>query len=499
MTVRVRFAPSPTGFLHVGGARTALYNWLFSRHCQGTFLLRIEDTDEARSTDESMTAILTGLRWLGLDWNEGPGVSGTQGSIGDYGPYFQMERTQIYREYLEQLITSGKAYPCFCAKEDLEQMRNRAMLMKRPPKYDGRCKRLTKEESASRLNAGAAHVYRFSRPTEGAVEFNDVVKGLVRFESEDLDDFVLLKSSGVPTFMFAGAVDDHLMKITHVIRGDDHLSNTPRQIQLYQAFGWTDIPIYAHISMIMGPDGARLSKRHGATSIEEFQKEGFLPEVMLNYLALLGWSTSDSQQLFDPANHFQEMADKFELERCQKSPAVFDMEKLKWMNGVYIRKLSREELLARAWPYLVEAGLVKESSDEALKDYIHRALMLEQEKLVNLKDAPHLIDFFLQENYPYDSESVASTLKKEGVAAILEGIKKDFEAASEFTAASTEAICRGYAKTNGLKAGQVFHPVRVAVSGRTKGPSLFHMLEVMGKERSVARLNRTIGDKTLFS
>ncbi len=490
--IRVRFAPSPTGFLHVGGARTALYNWLYARHHKGTFLLRIEDTDEARSTDESMTAILTGLRWLGLDWDEGPGAAGHEGSKGDLGPYFQMMRTDIYRKHLDILLGSGKAYACFCSKEELEAMRNKALVLKRPPKYDGRCRSLPKEKAEERVKAGEPHVYRFARPHEGSIEFNDVVKGVVKFESELLDDFVILKSSGIPTFMFAGAVDDYLMKITHVIRGDDHLSNTPRQIQLYEAFGWKEIPLYAHISMIHGPDGSRLSKRHGATSIEEFKKEGYLPEVMLNYLALLGWSTSDSQQLFEPADHFNELVEKFELERCQKSPAVFDMEKLRWMNGVYIRKLTKDQLLERTWPYLIEAGLVTEKADEDLRHYVHAALMLEQEKLVVLSDAPKLIDFFLHKEVIFDPQAVQDVLKKEGAVDVLKGSLEELKKLPTLTAANTEQLCRDYAKNNGLKNGQVFHAVRVSVSGRTKGPSLFHMLEVLGKDRTIARIERAI-------
>jgi glutamyl-tRNA synthetase len=291
--------------------------------------------------------------------------------------------------------------------------------------------------------------------------------------------------------MFAGAIDDYLMKITHVIRGDDHLSNTPRQIQLFDAFGWPSHPIYAHISMIHGPDGSRLSKRHGATSIEEFQKAGFLPEVMLNYLALLGWSTSDSQQIFDSSHHFKEMIEKFELERCQKSPAIFDFEKLRWMNGVYIRNLNRDQLLERTWPYLVEAGLVSASADESTRHYVHSALMLEQEKLVLLSEAPGLIDFFLKEEVTYDPEAVEKVIKKEGTDQILTGILEEFLKLPTLTAVNTEQVCRAYAQTNSLKTGQVFHPVRVAVSGRTKGPSLFHMLEVMGKEKVLSRLQKT--------
>lgn len=492
MTIRVRFAPSPTGFLHVGGARTALYNWLYARHEKGTFILRIEDTDEARSTEESLQAIIEGLHWLGLDWDEGPGVKDIKESVGKFGPYFQMDRLSTYRRLLDELASKGKAYPCFCSKDDLEQMRTRAMVAKRAPKYDERCRGLATSKAGERIVAGEPHVYRFAHPHGGTVEFNDIVKGHLKFESELLDDFVLLKSSGVPTFMFAGAVDDHLMDITYVIRGDDHLSNTPRQIQIFEAFGWDKIPVFAHISMIHGPDGSRLSKRHGATSIEEFQKSGYLPEVMLNYLSLLGWSTTDSQQLFNHANKFEELVQKFELERCQKSPAVFDMEKLKWMNGVYIRNLTRDELLARTWPFLISAGLVTESADEKLKDFVHRALMLEQEKLVVLSDAPGLIDFFLHKEVVFDPESVEKVLKKEGAKKVLEGILERFSALPALTGENTEKVCRDYAAANTLKNGQVFHPVRVAVSGRTKGPSLFHMLEVMGKEMVLSRLQITL-------
>ena len=492
MSIRVRFAPSPTGFLHVGGARTALYNWLYARHHKGTFVLRIEDTDEARSTDESMNAIINGLHWLGLDWDEGPGVRDAKSSIGQFGPYFQMDRLSTYRQVLDHLVAKGKAYPCFCTKEDLEQMRNRAMLAKRPPKYDERCRGMDIGAAGQRIKQGAPHVYRFARPHGGSVEFNDVVKGHLKFESELLDDFVLLKSSGVPTFMFAGAVDDHLMEITHVIRGDDHLSNTPRQIQIFEAMGWDPMPLFAHISMIHGPDGSRLSKRHGATAVEEFQKTGYLPEVMLNYLALLGWSTSDSQQLFNPADHFEELVRKFELERCQKSPAVFDMEKLKWMNGVYIRNLTRDQLLERTWPFLIAAGLVTETADDALKTFVHKALMLEQEKLVVLSDAPGLIDFFLHKEVQFDAESVEKVLKKEGAKKVLEGVMARFAALPALTAENTEKACRDHAQENALKNGQVFHPVRVSVSGRTKGPSLFHMLEVMGKDMVLSRMKNAL-------
>jgi glutamyl-tRNA synthetase len=298
--------------------------------------------------------------------------------------------------------------------------------------------------------------------------------------------------------MFAGAIDDHLMKITHVIRGDDHLSNTPRQVQLFDAFGWTQKPIFAHISMIHGPDGSRLSKRHGATSIEEFQKAGYLPEVMLNYLALLGWSTSDSQQLFSPANKFQELVEKFELERCQKSPAVFDMEKLKWMNGVYIRNLSKDELFERAKPFLIEAKIMDATLAGDQVNYIKDAIMLEHEKYVLLSETPALVDFFVKDNVEFDAESVDKVFRKDGAKAVLEKMLARFSTLSTLTAENTEKACRDQATELAVKTGQIFHPVRVAVSGRTKGPSLFHMLEVMGKERVCQRIQTALSKKDFF-
>ena len=347
-SIRVRFAPSPTGYLHIGGARTALFNWLFARHNNGVFILRIEDTDEMRSTDESVNGILESMKWLGLDWNEGPGLGSdlptgqagpTAGATGgqtpprgDYGPYFQMQRLDKYQAACDQLLKKGLAYPCYCTPEEVEKMRELALLAKRPPKYDGRCRNLTSEQRAASERAGKKKSIRIKTPQEGNTRFVDLVRGGLDFENALLEDFVILKTSGVPTYNFACVVDDHHMAISQVIRGDDHLSNTPRQILIYEALGWK-APQFAHLAMILGSDGSRLSKRHGATSVMEYKEAGYLPEALLNYLALLGWGTEDSQQIFSQA----EMVEKFSLERCSKSPAAFDPNKLLWMNGEYIR------------------------------------------------------------------------------------------------------------------------------------------------------------------
>lgn len=509
MSVRVRFAPSPTGFLHIGGARTALFNWLFARKLGGTFVLRIEDTDEVRSTDESVNVILSGLDWLGLNWDEGPqrqplghapqsltpsppsAIRNLQSETGSYGPYFQMQRLSIYKKYAEQLLSENKAYLCYCTPEELEAMRTRAMLAKRPPKYEGRCRNLTESQRKELETQGRKPVVRFKTPSEGVTEFTDIVRGPISFENALLDDFVLLKASGVPVYQFAVVVDDYLMQITHVIRGDDHLSNTPRQILLFHALGWGEYLQnlkFAHLSMILGPDGTRLSKRHGATSLEEYKNLGYLPEAMVNYLALLGWSTEDSQQLFESR---EELIEKFSLERCGKSPSIFDPQKLLWMNGEYVRKMDIKELSQRSLPFLKEAGLVNDNLANDGLAYLTRCVALEQEKIKLLKDVPHLIDFLLQEDFKLEEKAVEKVLKTPGTVGLLIELKEKLEKLGSFRANEIEKVCRDFARERNLRTGAIFHPLRVATSGRTQGPSLFHYLEVLGKEKALKRIEKS--------
>lgn len=480
--VRVRFAPSPTGYLHIGGARTALFNWLFAKKNAGVFILRIEDTDEVRSTEESVQAILEGLEWLGLHWDEGVMRAG-KGYVqkGAYGPYFQIERQAIYQRHVQELLQKGMAYRCYCTPEELDQMRRLAHLEKRPPRYDGRCRSLSEKQSRDYESQGRKPVVRFKMSNEGSTVFKDFIHGEVQFENQLLQDFILVKASGIPTYNFACVVDDRLMEISHVIRGDDHLSNTPYQVQLYRAFGWTEPP-FAHLSMILGPDGARLSKRHGATSVREYQGNGFLPEALVNYLALLGWSTEDSQQLFA----LEELIGKFDVARCVKSPATFDPQKLTWMNGEYIRKLSVSELTDRVFPWLHQAKLVVEKTPD-----LEGIVALEQEKYKLLSDAPRLLDFFFKEA-AYDPDSVDKVLRQDGALEILKGMQRKIQGSAEFTAQSAEQLARDFSKERGVKTGQVFHPLRVAVSGRTAGPSLFHMLELLGKERVLSRIQKVL-------
>ncbi|MBI4668717.1 MAG: glutamate--tRNA ligase [Elusimicrobia bacterium] len=481
--VRVRFAPSPTGVLHVGGARTALFNWLFARNNKGTFILRIEDTDEVRSTDESVGQILESLAWLGLDWDE--------------GPYFQMQRKEIYQKHLAQLEAQGKAYRCYCPPEELETMRRLALLEKRPPRYDGRCRSLTDTQRQEReakgspegqscaKSQGQKHVLRFAMPQEGETRISDLIRGQVCFENLLQQDLVIQKTSGIPTYNFACVIDDHLMGITHVIRGEEHLSNTPSQIQIYKALGW-EPPQFAHLSMILGPDSAKLSKRHGAASVMDYKNQGYLPQTLRNYLALLGWATPTSQDLFEP----EELIAKFNLDYCQKNPAVFDFNKLSWMNGIYIRKLSKSELFQAVKPYLPPKSDYDESKLEEM-------VGLEQEKYKTLADAGRLLDFFFDENYPYQWPDMEGLLAKSpnmktagDCLKLAQTLETKFNASDNFSSQAVEKTLRETTQEYKWKTSEVFHSLRFAISGRLQGPSLFHMAESLGKARVIQRLKR---------
>ncbi len=486
-SIRVRFAPSPTGYLHIGGARTALFNWLFARHLGGTFILRIEDTDEVRSTAESVNGILESMRWLGLDWDEGPvydaatSTSAPEKSLGDKGPYYQMQRIAHYQAACNQLIEKDQAYPCYCTSEEVDKMREIATLAKRPPKYDGTCRRLDAAGRKAKEAEGRKKSVRFKTPQQGQTDFKDIVRGSLHFENALLEDFVILKTSGVPTYNFACVVDDHLMDISHVIRGDDHLSNTPRQILAYQALGWKP-PEFGHLAMILGSDGGRLSKRHGATSVMEYKQAGYLPEALLNYLALLGWGTEDSQQLFTQPD----MIEKFQLERCSKSPATFDPAKLLWMNGEYVRK-SPVTLIAK----LVRSNFYPARGlDKVPQAAFEGAIALEHEKIKLLADVPKLIDFLIFDEYDYRQEAVDKVLRTAGAGDILADMEKRLTALEPFNTPGIEAAIKTCAKDRGIKNGAVIHPLRVAVSGRTEGPSLYHMIEYFGKARTQLRLQK---------
>ena len=479
--IRVRFAPSPTGELHIGGARTALFNWLFARHHRGKFILRIEDTDVERSSEHFVRSLIKDLRWLGLDWDEGPDVGG------DYGPYFQSQRGEIYKYYALKLLKEGKAYFCYCTPEELEEEKRRMQREGKPPKYSGRCRNLTPRQRRMFESEGREPTIRFKVPEEGVTCVKDLIRGEVRFENRLLGDFILLKSNGMPTFNFANVIDDSLMGINYVIRGDDHLSNTPRQILLYQALNFK-VPKYAHLPMILGSDGTKLSKRHGATSISYYREKGYLPWALVNYLALLGWSTPDSQQLFER----EELIQKFSLERVGKSSAIFDPKKLEWMNGEYIRRSKPEQLVELLLPYLEKAGLIGKRIDPSTREKIIRVVELEQDRLKVLSEFVDLADFFFKRNFTYDSQAVTKILKRQYVPSLLGEMRKRIERMSSFDAESLEKMARSLSEELSLSTSKVFHPLRVALTGKMKGPGLFELAEVLGKEETLRRIDRTL-------
>jgi glutamyl-tRNA synthetase len=474
MSVRVRFAPSPTGHLHVGGARTALYNYLFARSHGGTFILRVEDTDAERSTESSVQAIVNGLRWLGLAWDEGYGAGG------GHGPYLQSGRRAFYDAYAGRLVAAGRAYPCFCTPAELEARRELQLGRGEDPRYDGRCRTLTPEERAARARGGASPALRLALPEPEEVAWDDLVRGRVSFRSEVLDDFVLVRADGLPTYNFACVVDDLEMRISHVIRGDDHVSNTPRQILLYRALG-APPPVFAHASMILGPDGKRLSKRHGATSVEAFGEQGFLPEAMVNFLALLGWALDGTTELFT----LSELERAFTLERVNPSPAVFDMQKLEWMNAQHLKRLSEADRTGRVLAFLAARGHDLSSRGPEWCVAFVRAL---GDRLRTLADAEDLGAFVLSDPPPADPAAWTELLSRPAAGERLEALGGRLRAVPDWSLAALEDATRALAKELGVKAGDVIAPARVALTGRAASPGIFDVMWLLGRERTLDRL-----------
>ena len=460
--MRLRFAPSPTGQLHVGNARTALFNWLLARGSGGTFILRIEDTDVARSTKEAEGTAFDDLRWLGLTWDEGPDAGG------DHGPYRQSERLHIYRAHAVELMAGGKAYYCFCSEEDLEQERYHALRAGLPPKYGGRCRNLTREEARRRVENGEPAVVRFRVPDEEReLAFDDIVRGNVSFNSGVVGDFVLLRTGGVPAYNFAVVVDDALMEISHVIRGEDHISNTPRQLLLYEAFGWKP-PQFAHVSMVLGPDHSKLSKRHGATSVAEFREKGYLPESLANYLALLGWSPGENQELLP----LGELASRFRIEDVGKSPGVFDPEKLAWVNRHYLKTAPPDRLARLAIPFLRQAEWVTEPDATGL-EFLTQAVGAAAASVDRLDQVPLRLRFLFDYSASRALDDPAVRSEAEAAAPVIDALAEVLAASGPlvdrdaFRAAASQVCQR-----TGLKGKELFHPIRVALTGEAEGMEL---------------------------
>lgn len=484
-SVRVRFAPSPTGKLHIGGARTAIYNWAFARANGGTFILRIDDTDPTRSTDENTQIILRAMRWLGLDWDEGPEVGG------DFGPYAQTERLDMYKEAAQKLWDAGRAYPCFCTTEQLAADRAAAQARKDPFQgYQRRCRDLSRDEAQARIDAGEPYVLRIKVPADrGDVVIHDAVHGDVVFDAKELDDFVIFRSDGTPTYNFATVVDDAMMGITHVIRGDDHLSNTPRQVMVYEALE-APVPTFAHISMILGADGKKLSKRHGATSVEEYRDAGYLSDAFVNYLALLGWSL-DGETTVIPRDV---LASQFSLERISKNPATFDPKKLDWMNAEYINAMSDADFADQIMlPELHEAGLIDDGfeADEAWIDAL-AAIVKPRTKMPADAVGVAAPVFATAQTLEYDEKSVAKGLAKEGMGAVLDAARAALGAvsANAWTPETIDGALEPLPEALDAKKRIVFQAVRVAVCGNMVSPPLGETMALIGKDDCLARIDR---------
>jgi glutamyl-tRNA synthetase len=477
--VRVRFAPSPTGYLHIGGARTALFNWLFARHEGGRFILRIEDTDQTRVVDGAIDAIYDGLRWLGLLWDEGPDVGGPM------GPYVQSQRLDIYRQHIAGLLASGHAYRCFCTEQRLTELREGQRLAKQSPGYDRRCRNLSPAEVDAAMAGGTPYVVRMKIPLTGETRFEDAVRGVVVYDNRVLDDFVLFKSDGFPTYHLANVVDDHLMRITHVIRGEEWIPSTPKHMLLYDAFGWSDtIPKFVHVPSILSPDGGKLSKRKGAAAVTDFADMGFLPEAVRNFIALLGWSPGEDREKMS----VEELIAAFSLDRVNPKGAIFDETKLEWLNGEYIKDTPAEELLPRIAPLWVLAGLITEDEVEKQRDYLCRTIELFKGRMHRTPDFVDLAAFCLRAPATFDEKAKTKHWSDAEVPERLDAAGDAFAALPDFTTQTTEDAIRLLSEAEQVGAAKFIHPIRLAVSGMSFGPGLFEMLEVLGKEPVVERL-----------
>lgn len=473
--VRVRFAPSPTGYLHVGGLRTALYNYLFAKKHGGTFVLRIEDTDQSRYVPGAVEQLIESLCWTGLDYDEGPDVGGP------HSPYYQSRRLDLYRSAVDRLIASGHAYPCFCTAERLEEMRARQMAAKQDPRYDRACLALDPADVKRRLREGAAHVIRMLVPTDETIGMDDLVRGRVRIAGTQLDDQVLIKSDGFPTYHLANVVDDHEMRITHVIRGEEWLSSTPKHVLLYRFLGYR-LPEFAHLPLLLNPDKSKLSKRQGDVAVEDYRKQDYFPEALINFVAFLGWNPGDDRELFT----LEELARAFSLDRVGKSGAVFNIEKLRWFNQEYLRMRPPAGLVPQLRLLVEERGWTG-FTDE----YLAVAIGLMQDRLAFVREYPSLAPWLFVDPVDYDAETVRKRWKPES-AGLLRGFLAELDAAEHFSADRLKARLDAFVEARGRKAGDLIHPLRLACTGVGKGPGLYELLEALGRETVMRRVEKAV-------
>ncbi len=475
-SVRTRFAPSPTGDLHVGGARTALFNWLFSRASDGTFILRIEDTDFDRSADRYIDRIQDALEWLGLDWDEGPGVGGP------HAPYFQSDRLDHYHEAMETLREQGRVYRCYCTPEELEEQRERQRARGEAPRYSGRCRNLSDEQRAEFEQEGRSYAHRYRIPDEPVV-VRDIVKGDVSFPADQVGDFIIVKSNGSPSYNFAVVVDDHAMEISHVVRGDDHLSNTPRQLYLYDAMGW-EPPRWCHLPMILGQDGQRLSKRHGATDVREYRERGFLPEALVNALSLLGWSPPDGVEV----KTVEELVEAFSLERVSKSPSRFDLDKVTHLNGKHLRALSDRGLVDR----LREEGFLPDDLQEPDREQLPEVAAVLRDHLETLADFPGFYRRFFAEPIELTDAARERLADQPDAGEVIRTLRSRVEAAGPLDESTAVELVRETGEAAEQGGSQLYLPVRIALTGRVEGPEIHELMPVLGRERSLKRIQNVL-------
>lgn len=479
--IKVRFAPSPTGPFHIGGARSALFNWLVARHAGGQFLVRIEDTDLNRSSRESEENIKESMRWLGLDWDEGIDVGGPN------GPYRQTERLAIYQKEIQRLISEGKAYYCYCTQEELEAERKAQLAEGKTPVYGGHCRHLTAEEKARYEAEGRKPVVRLRVPEGETIAFDDMVRGHVEFQSSGVGDFIIMKSDGIPVYNFAVVVDDALMGITHVIRAEEHLSNTPRQIAIYHALGY-DVPEFGHISLILGADHKKMSKRHGATSVTAYKDMGYLPDAVVNYLALLGWAPKGEQEIFSR----EELIRSFSMDRVSSNDAVFDIEKLNWINFQYMKQLSPEALLDFVLPFLEKAGYVEEPLTDEKRAWLQQVVWYVRDRISYGAEAPEQVKMFFEDVPPFTDPEVVSILKTDSSPVILKAFIEALEALPDFTEEAVTACFKAVMKSTGIKGRAAFEPARIALTGVTKGPGMYEMIVLFGREKTLTLLRKAL-------
>lgn len=485
MSVRVRFAPSPTGFVHIGSLRTALYDFLLARKTKGSYILRVEDTDRQRFIEGAIEGMLSAMDWAGVHHDEGVDIDaeGKVISRGDCGPYIQSERLPIYKEYIGQLLEKGSAYYCFCTKEELDEAREKQKTEGVDPKYDGRCRELTKEQIEENLRKNIPYVIRMKLPENKDIVFDDAVRGRVSINTNDMDDQVLMKSDGFPTYHFAVVVDDHLMGITHVIRGEEWLPSTPKQVFLYEAFGW-EVPTFVHLPNILNPDKKKLSKRQGDVAVEDFRKKGYLPEALVNYVALVGWSPEDNREIFS----MQELIEAFSLERVSRSGGVFDVMKLNWFNNHYIKSYDIDKLVDLALPFIIESGLMNETQAAAKRDWIRMAMETFRERLDYLAQFPEEIKVLLSDDiYEYEQEAL-DFMALPHMKQLHDVLAEKLKAVEALTPEAVSSMLKEIQKETGIKGKPLFMGSRVLFTGQNHGPDLPLMLTLIGKDKLLKRL-----------